>query len=195
MRIKLNFENIEQYIHTIDYTIEEYEDYQELIKTIMNDIVDEGKGAFFISLKEELEIRIKNISKINEYLEELKDKLENFIEDYREYDDSVQSGDYLLDTEELKDKKLEIENFYEKIDYLKNDFEDSQEYEEYQSKVKKYRHNEESDRKLRKIYKEEEETAEYLIKKKDKIEDQLIDEKHNFRIVQEIEDLLKKRGK
>lgn len=195
MRIKLNFENIEQYIHTIDYTIEEYEDYQELIKTIMNDIVDEGKGTFFISLKEELEIRIKNISKINEYLEELKDKLENFIEDYREYDDSVQSGDYLLDTEELKDKKLEIENFYEKIDYLKNDFEDSQEYEEYQSKVKKYRHNEESDRKLRKIYKEEEETAEYLIKKKDKIEDQLIDEKHNFRIVQEIEDLLKKRGK
>lgn len=192
MKIKLDFENIEDYIITIENTIEDYEDYQKTIKTKMQYIIDQGSGLFFIELKEELGIRIENISKINEYLEELKNRLENFISDYKEYDDSVVNGKYLFDTEEVETKKYKIKNFFENINYLNQNFEQTKEYEEYDNKKRIFLNNEESNWQLRNIYSEDIETAEYLIQKKDKIEEYLANEKYNLKIITEVEDLLRK---
>lgn len=85
-----------------------------------------------------------------------------------------------------------MKNFFENINYLNQNFEQTQEYEEYDNKKRIFLNNEESNWQLRNIYSEDIETAEYLIQKKDKIEEYLANEKYNLKIITEVEDLLRK---
>ncbi len=192
MQIKMDFDQLEDYIEEIDDIVNQLEGYIANIDNAITNIVDVSSGQFFDHLEEEVEHRKNNIDKVKEYMEDLSNKINKFLESVREYDENETSGEYSIDTDEVEEKRKKFENFKDDMDITKVNVAFEYSINKYEKQKTKYELHRESDYQLEQDYKEHQDTADYLKRQKIKIDEQLDDYYYNKRIKEEVDDLLKK---
>lgn len=192
MQIKMDFEQLEDYIQDIDDMVSHLEEYSDDIESSIDSVLDTSSGQFFEQLQEEVEHRKNNIDKVRDYMEDISTKLTSFLEDVKEYDENETVGEYAIDTDEVEAKKKQLEQFVEDIDYLKVDSNFESSINKYEKQKTKFEDSRESDYELEQDYKKHPETADYLKIQKIKIEEQIDNYNYNKNIIEEVDELLKK---
>ncbi len=190
MKFKLDFLDIEDFIKVTDELVEAIEDIQSQIADTVEVIKESNEGKIIEAFEKINDEKVEELDKLKDKIEEFNEDVQHYYDEFQEIDEEEIQGEYEIDTD-VENNFKHIERILKDVEYSKDDRHLENEMDNYDKKMREY-HEVDSIINLQEEYPDDENTQDYIINQRDKIEEQMSYYRHNREIYDEAEYLLKK---